>query len=443
MLCLFISAYGTENLVAIFSRHHDIQDDQIRELHRQQVLQLLTVIDGSDLEAALTKRKGDDLAYFPVIIYDKNTFCHSSHPAFHFLFRFCSTPITSVRQLTLYSSSAIIHVIAIIQNIYEEQDMILSSPAWTDILQTIIREPEEQQRLAVLLGITSDTLGYWASGKITPPLSQLTRLVRIVKPQVREELLGALTVLYPDIARSLRSAGSDRIPASFFADVLSARTTTTESLGFWRLSEMVLKQALDQLDPNGLGLVISVVQCMPPVDGEIRSLRESIGKGTLPWSANLDNLALFLGLESLAGYCVEVRRPVSVDDLSKDTLVPAYQTEYEISSAAHPILLGGLIAGCLLASSTQIGYFSQQRLTLLAAFSDVIALALPQDNFYPPERLALRAMPKPEKQRPILDTFRQRVSRELLASSREQRQVGNEWAERKVWQEIEKELLSL
>ena len=318
--------------------------------------------------------------------------------------------------------------------------MILSSPPWTEILQTIIKEPEERQRLALLLGVHADTLEHWASGTMTPPQSQLARLVRIVRPQVREELLNALAVVYPDIQRSLK--GSDRIPSSFFADLLSARTTTTEALTFWRLSDMILKQALDQLDPHGLGLVISVVQCMPPVNGEIRSLRESAGKGTLPWSANLENMALFLGMESLAGYCVEVRRPVSVDDLSKEKLVPAYQTEYEVSSAAHPILLGGLIAGCLLASSTQLSYFTQQRLTLLAAFSDAIALALPQDAFYPPELLALRPLPNPEQQRPILDTFRQRVSRELLVAPY-RRQDDNGDVERKVWQEIEQELLSL
>ncbi len=321
--------------------------------------------------------------------------------------------------------------------------MILSSPTWTDILQTIIKAPEERQRLTVLLGITPDVLDRWASGELTPSMSQLARLVMAVSPQVRDEFLAALTVTYPDIERSLRSAGVERIPSSFFAEVLSARTTTTESLYFWRLSEMILKQALDQLDPNGLGLVISVVQCMPPVDGEIRSLRETIGKGTLPWSANLENMALFLGMESLAGYCVEMRRVVSVEDLSQDRLVPAYQTRFEVSAAAHPIWLGGLIAGCLLASSTQIGYFSQQRLTLLGVFSDLIALALPPDDFYPPNLVALRVLPQPEKQRPILATFRQRVSQALLDSSLERRHISNSQAERKVWQSIEEELLSL
>jgi transcriptional regulator with XRE-family HTH domain len=321
--------------------------------------------------------------------------------------------------------------------------MTLSSLAWTDILQTIIKSPAERQRLATLLGVTPITLGRWASGETTPQLYQLARLVKVVQPQVREELLAALEVLYPDIERALKDAAIERIPASFFAEVLSTRTTTTESLRFWRMSEMVLKQALDQLDPNGLGMAISVVQCMPPVDGRIRSLRETVGKGTLPWSANLDNLALFLGMESLAGYCVETRHVVSVEDLSQDKLVPAYQTEFETSAAAHPIWLGGLIAGCLLVSSTQIGYFSQQRLTLLATFSDLISLAFSKDDFYPPNMVALHVLPQPDKQRPILATFRQRVSKALVDAMQERRHISNGEAERKVWQEIEEELLSL
>ena len=39
-------------------------------------------------------------------------------------------------------------------------------------------------------------------------------------------------------------------------------------------------------------------------DAKIRSLRESLGQGTPPWQADLEQQATFLGAESLAGYVV-------------------------------------------------------------------------------------------------------------------------------------------
>ena len=321
--------------------------------------------------------------------------------------------------------------------------MVSPSPSWQAVLQTIIKMPGERQRLSTILGVTAVTISRWAHGETTPHRSQLLRLTKAAQPQYREALMTALEAAYPDIQLPLKDASAEQIPSSFFAELLSIRTTTTEALRFWRISEMVLKQALALLDPNELGMAISVVQCMPPVEGKIRSLRETAGKGTLPWAADLENLALFLGMESLAGYSVETRHIASVEDLSKDKLVPAYQTEFEVSAAAHPIWLGGLIAGCLLASSTQVGYFSQQRLALLATFSDLISLALTKDDFYPPSIIALRLLPGPEKQRPILVTFRQRVSRMLIEALQHGQHIRNADAERLVWQEIEEQLLSL
>lgn len=318
-----------------------------------------------------------------------------------------------------------------------------SSSSWQAILQTITKLPGERQRLSTVLGVTPITISRWAGGESTPQQQQLVRLAKAVPTQYRESLLTALEATYPDIQSPLRDAPVEHIPSSFFAELLSIRTTTTEALRFWRISELVLSQALALLDPNGLGMSISVVQCMPPVQGKIRSLRETIGKGTLPWAADLETLALFLGMESLAGYVVETRHVASVEDLSTDKLVPAYQTDFEVSAAAHPIWLGGLIAGCLLASSTQIGYFSQQRLALLATFSNLISLAFPRDDFYLPTMVELRVLPAPHKQRPILSTFRQRVAKVLIESHQQEHHLRNAEAERIVWQEIEEQLLSI
>lgn len=321
--------------------------------------------------------------------------------------------------------------------------MSLPSQSWPSILQGIIKAPNERQRLSTALGVTTMTLSRWASGESHPQRPHLIHLVQVLHPQHRQELLDALEVQYPEIHSWLQEDSSDLIPPDFFAQVLSVRTTTTEPLLFWRISELVLKQALSQLDPNNLGMAVKIIECMPPgPDGKIRSLRERMGKGTFPWIPDLHE-TYFLGLESMSGYAAEMRRIVKSDDLSKNTTFPAFADDYEVSAAAHPIRFEGRIAGCLLASSTQEGYFSQQRLALLASFSDIIALAFAKPDFYPASLIELRVMPRPERQRPLLATFRQRVTEKFQESLLRHEPINNYAAERQVWQEIEQELFAL
>jgi len=314
---------------------------------------------------------------------------------------------------------------------------------WSIVLQSIIRSPNERKRLASALGMADMTLIRWANGDSIPQRPHLTRLVQVLQPNHREDIVHALKETYPDIQSWLKADVEERIPPEFFALVLNVRTTTTENLRFWRISEMVLKQALLQLDPNNIGIAVKLIQCMPPKDGKIRSIRECAGRGTPPWTDELEHDVLFLGLESMSGYATETRHFVNDDDLRKNKTVPAYKGDYEISAVAHPIRIEGRIAGCLLASSTQVGYFTQQRVALTAAFSDLISLAFDKNDFYPASMLELRFMPPPEVQKPIIATFRERVTKKFHRSGRGSSRLSNPEIELAVWQEIEEELLSL
>ncbi len=312
--------------------------------------------------------------------------------------------------------------------------------SWQSVLQQMIRSIVERQHLADALGVTPVTLLRWANGESKPQRNHLANLIKVVQPPYRLELIRALEESYPNILQWQRDEATEQVPASFFNQVLSTRANITEPLRFVRISDMVLTQALKQLDPHQEGMAVTLIQCMPPrADGKICSLRERAGKGTPPWLEDLNQLSALLGTESLAGHSVEVRHVVNVNDLSKDMVIPAYQFEHEVSAAANPIWFGGRIAGSLLASSTQIGHFTQQRLDLLETFSDLLSLALDKNDFHPPEIIRLRVMPYPEKQRPTLLTFRQRTQNNL-------RQPGTRnlmQAELKAWQEIEEILLNM
>ncbi len=320
--------------------------------------------------------------------------------------------------------------------------MVTPPPTWSNILQGIIKSTVERQRLSTALGVTSMTLSRWASGESRPQRPHLIHLLQVVQPHQRQELLEALEEQYADIQNWLTEDTSEHIPSEFFAQVLNIRTTTTENLRFWRISETVLKQALAQLDPNRLGMAVKLVQCMRPgPDGKVRSLRERAGKGTPPWTTDLEYDVLFLGLESLSGYSVESRHIVSDDDLRQSKTFPTVKDHHEVSAAAHPIRFEGNIAGCLLASSAQPGYFSAPRLNLLATFSDLISLAFDKEDFYPSHMIELRVMPHPGIQRPILANFRQRVTARFQQAMYQHKQLSNTEIELQAWQELEAELL--
>lgn len=320
-----------------------------------------------------------------------------------------------------------------------------TTSSWQSVLRQIIRTSAEHRRLATALGLSEMTLSRWTNGGVLPQRPQITRLVQVVQPQHRQELIEALEAgSYPNIQLWLKEGMSEQLPTDFYAHILNLRITTTESLRFWQISEAILAQILEQLDPNRYGMSITLVQCMPPSrthDDKIRSLREVAGKGTPPWDSDLTHLSLFLGMESLAGYVVEARHEATVEDLSKDHLVPAYRTENEVSAAAYPIMLGDSIVGCLSASSTQHGYFTQQRVALLAAYSNLASLAFNKADFHRAAQVELKIMPSPDVQRPILDSFRQRVAKNLTDSRHQRLQKTNIEAEREAWESIENELI--
>jgi hypothetical protein len=237
------------------------------------------------------------------------------------------------------------------------------------------------------------------------------------------------------------------LEAAFFRQVLETRATTPDMLLFWTVCRQVLQHALRRLDRESIGMAITVAVCMPPGAGTktIRSLREVMGLGTPPWPGDLEHQSMFLGAESLAGYVVMRCRPQVIDDLREpQTLLPAYQTEYEISAAAYPIMYTNRVAGCLLVSSTQPRYFaSQARLALIADYAQLIALAFTPEQFYPPEWIDLRIMPPLPVQQRLLVTLQRRITQMMQEASATSRLLTRGEAEQLAWQQIEEELIHL
>src|SRR2546421_2732218 len=319
---------------------------------------------------------------------------------------------------------------------------------WRDLLRSIISEPHEKQRLSEQLGVRAITLTRWTSKESDPRPQNLRNLLNAL-PQHREQLLDLIRDEpgFEEFSNAELDDSSIEIPSAFYTRIFASHASTIESMRFWSITNLILQQAVGQLDPDRLGMGINIVRCIPrsEVDNRVHSLRESVGIGTPPWTGDLEQKAMFLGAESLCGYVVTLCRPAAnqnVDD--EQNLIPAHKVPYEKSAAVHPILFAGRIAGCLLVSSTQYNYFlPQARLALIEDYANLLALAFEPEEFYEPYEIELRVMPNQEIQKKHFANFRQRVANTMMEGAINKRPVNNLEAEQLVWQQLEEELLRL
>ena len=316
---------------------------------------------------------------------------------------------------------------------------------WRELLGNIINNVAERDRIANEIGVHPVTLTRWVSGDSSPRSHNLRQLLRALPKPQRIQLLASLENFPSDVSDFEVDVSAQEIPYKFIIEVLEARASIPDLLRYWSISRLILQQALKQLDPERVGMAITIVRCMPLLDGKVRSLRESLGIGTSPWAGDLEEKALLLGAESLAGHVTVSCRMEQVGDLRTNrTFLPAYQVEHEVSAVACPIMYASHVAGCLLISCTQSDYFvPETRLSLVHAYANLLALAFNPVDFYDPELLALHIMPPLPVQQRYFVGFRQRVLRLMQESTRMDKRLSSPEAEQLVWQEIEEALLQL
>jgi len=317
---------------------------------------------------------------------------------------------------------------------------------WRALLGQSIENLQERQRIANEMGVIPMTLTRWVNGESTPRWQSLQRLLSVL-PEHRERLLMLMGKEFESFPAMVQEEAKQRestvIPSEFYARVLHTLAMTPEGLLFTLLSDLILQEALEQLDPQRLGVAIIVARCMPPSYGQkVRSLREGVGRGTPPWARDLEQHAIFLGAESLAGYVIgSGHLEVNQDLKDEHNWSPGYRGPWEASAAALPIMRMGKIAGSLLVASTQSNYFPPARCELIEHYAELIALAFLPEDFYEPQQIQLGVVPTYEAQQPYLSRFRPRATELMRQHARSQEPLPYLQAEQIAWQEIEAELL--
>jgi len=317
--------------------------------------------------------------------------------------------------------------------------------SWRILLGQLIHDPQERNRIANELGINPATLVRWAHNETNPRPQNLTQLLKVVASANRQKLQESIAEEFPEfgikINEDIIEDTSIEIPSTTYSSVLHTFVTTPKRQRFWLVSNLILQEALRQLDPNLLGMTISIAQCVKPRDGnKVRSLREHVGRGTHPWRATMRHEVAYLGIESLAGYALSSANLLSIQDRSdKLMFYPARWLDWEESSAVCPIMREGRFAGSLIVSSTQPGYFLSYRETLIKNYAELLVLAFEPEDFYELSDIQLALMPEFDVQEQYFQTIRQRVTKIMENGS----DITISEAEQAVWQQLEDEFVQL
>ncbi len=317
---------------------------------------------------------------------------------------------------------------------------------WREFLKELIRDVQVRQKIIAELEINPITLNRWIQGESRPRSRSLRRLL-FALPEYREYLQPLFESEFDDFSiETLEETAQNlslTIPAEFYKRVLHTLAAVPTILRFSSLCDLILQQAIEQLDPFGQGVAVIAASCMPLSSSQkVHSLRERAGRGTTPWPRDLEQYAILLGVESLAGHAVSTGHLEVNQALGKRlSLSLGYKTVFEESAAAVPIMREGRIAGSLLVSSAQQNYFSPERCALIESYSELIALAFELQDFYAPQQIELGFLPPYDTQQPYFADFRHRVAQTMTQASKNKELMNIVQAEQMVWQQIEEKLL--
>lgn len=318
---------------------------------------------------------------------------------------------------------------------------------WRTLLRSILADPQERQRLARELKINPITFMRWINNESKPRYQNLAQLLNAL-PKYRKQLRELLAEEFAEFTVENTAPVEEislTIPSAFYAEVLRAYITTGRLGRFWLLGDLILRQMLAHFDKARSGMSITLAQCMPPDGtGRVRSLRERIGRGTLPWEPILDDESMFLGLESLAGYAVTTSRLIALQSQAERQIhFPVQWVKWEESALACPVTREGALAGCLIVSSAQPYYFTPERQELLQDYANLLVLVFEPEEFYSAETIALSIMPSYEIQQKQLTGLRTRLSNLMSTVNRHSQTMNVLQAELEIWKQVEKELLEI
>jgi GAF domain len=296
------------------------------------------------------------------------------------------------------------------------------SLTWRQLLEKILADQQEFDRLVKALSVDARTLRGWAKGTTNPRSQGLLLLLHNLPPAYQEIMPQLVQAEFPDVyeqyeaMRAKVDITATTIPGIVYERVLQERTTSLTERSFWGVGVLVLRTLITQLSQGSELVVAVLIRCVPPASGEhhITRLHEDV----IETNDEVREPLYFMGVNSLAGYVLEMGKPVVYNELPRLPTPVATDafTASMASVAGYPICQNGSFGGVLLVYSTSPRFFSRRKLDLLQKYSELLALAFREEGFFPPEAIFLQIIPQPETQMTTLTLLREKIQ-ELMASA--------------------------
>lgn len=264
---------------------------------------------------------------------------------------------------------------------------------FSSVLHTILHhDRDEIVRVAKELEVAENTIYRWMSGSTEPRQEYLRRLPDVLGEH-RSDLVAAINQTFPGVLDG-RSTSISEVSRDIYYRVasLAAQTEDASSL-FWQVTQTIFDYALPHLDLNHRGIAITYANLMPVHDDGVHSLREMIMRGTPPWPYSFESKA-YLGSTTLAGHAATDLHMHIWDSTDTYERVLVEVDEHEVCACAIPVLRCGRIAGVLVISSAQPGFFKDPvTRKAVEEYGLLVAMGLRDEDFLPPSKLNLRPMP--------------------------------------------------
>ncbi|TMC23039.1 MAG: helix-turn-helix transcriptional regulator [Chloroflexi bacterium] len=306
---------------------------------------------------------------------------------------------------------------------------------FSSILRNILRhDRDEIVRVAKELDVAENTIYRWMSGSTEPRQEYLRRLPDVLREH-RNNLVGAINQTFPSVLDGHSSSISEVSRDIYYRVAsLAAQTEDAGSL-LWQVTQTVFDYALPHLDVDHRGIAITYASLMPAHEDGVHSLREMIMRGTPPWPHSFESKA-YLGSTTLAGHAATDLHMHIWDSTDTYERVLVEVDDHEVSACAIPVLRGGCIAGVLVISSAQPGFFKDPMTRkAVEEYALLVAMGLRDEDFFPPSTLNLRPMPPLHWQRKELAYH---FANRVIAYARKY-EISHQNAELRVRSEMEKE----
>jgi uncharacterized protein YeaC (DUF1315 family) len=337
----------------------------------------------------------------------------------------------------------------------EEAKMERNTVHWRELLEYVLRNPKEKQHLLDQLKVRAITLTRWVNGEAEPRQQNLQQLVKALT-RYRHNLLSneQKDETEPDglpfALNNTTMDSSSSIPSEVYSQILSARAHTHIHLRFWTIANMILHQAMAQLDASHQQTAVWITRyhwrddVTPSQNRTVKSLQVVLGYQAQKPFEHIEQEGMFLGIESAEGTASVMGHPIIYQDQHQvGWLTPQTPVIEHQSAAIFPIIYQGQVAGTFTVASPHNNYFfTPDRVALTQRYSELLPLAFDTSDFIEREQIHLGVMPSYSEQKDAISTFRQRVSTLMSEILHKGASITTTEAEKLVWQALEDELMN-